>query len=527
MGAVAFVLLIACSNVANLLLASGLARRREFAVRTALGATRGDLARQLVLESVALSLVGGVIGLAAANWIVRGFVRLADTILPRASTISIDWTVTAFAFAVALLTGLVCGLWPVFRISSRSVANDVRQGDLRTGTQGGRLGDSLVVVEIALAFSLLVGAGLLIKNLIGLEAKDTGFSTERLVAFDLAASGSRYKDPDRQRLFYRELLPRLVAIPGVTRVGYTSHLPMYQYGWNGEVTLETGNPWKPGDAPLVENRWIGGDYFKAMGIALRRGRIFDDRDRAGSTKVAILSESAANKFWPGEDPIGKRLSKGKGNPFLEVVGVVHDVLSFGLMRKVGYELYVPIEQEPFGNLTVVLRTDAPDPTSVVPAARRAVGEVDSGLPLSRVQTMEDVVSRSVNQPRLLSSLTSLFGGLAGVLAAVGVYGVMAYSVRRQRREFGIRMALGADPRRVRQLVLWRSLVLGVLGIGIGAGAAFLLTRTMQSVLGDVKPGDPTVFAFAGLGLLIVTILAGYLPARQASRTDPLVVLRID
>jgi ABC-type antimicrobial peptide transport system permease subunit len=256
--------------------------------------------------------------------------------------------------------------------------------------------------------------------------------------------------------------------------------------------------------------------------------MFDDRDRAGSTKVAILSESAANKFWPGEDPIGKRLSKGgKGNPFLEVVGVVHDVLSFGLTRKVGYELYVPIEQEPFGNLTVVLRTDAPDPTSVVPAARRAVGEVDAGLPLSRVQTMEDVVSRSVTQPRLLSSLTSLFGGLAGVLAAVGVYGVMAYTVRRQRREFGIRMALGADPRRVRQLVLWRGLVLGVLGIGIGAGAAFLLTRTMQSVLGDVKPGDPTVFALAGLGLLVVTILAGYVPARQASRTDPLVVLRID
>ena len=197
------------------------------------------------------------------------------------------------------------------------------------------------------------------------------------------------------------------------------------------------------------------------------------------------------------------------------------------MRKVAYELYVPIEQEPFGNMTVVLRTDAPDPTSVVPAARRAVGEVDAGLPLSRVQTMEDVVSRSVTQPRLLSSLTSLFGGLAGVLAAVGVYGVMAYTVRRQRREFGIRMALGADPRRVRRLVLRRGLVLGGLGIGIGAGGAFLLTRTMQSVLGDVKPGDPAVFAFAGLGLLLVTILAGYLPARQASRTDPLVVLRID
>jgi putative ABC transport system permease protein len=528
MGAVSFVLLIACANVANLLLASGLSRRREFAVRTALGATRGDLARQLVFESIVLSLLGGGVGLAVANWIVHGFVGLADTILPRASSIGVDWTVTAFAFGVALLTGLFCGLWPVFRINSRSVANDVRQGDLRTGTQGGRLGDSLVVVEIALAFSLLVGAGLLIKNLVGLEAQNTGFSTERLVAFDLAASGSRYKDADRQRDFYRQLLPRLAAIPGVTRVGLTSHLPMYQYGWNGEVTLETGNPWKPGDAPLVENRWIGGDYFKAMGIALLRGRAFDDRDRDGSTRVAILSEAAANKFWPGQDPLGQRLSKGgPGNPKLEVVGVVHDVMSFGLTRKVGYELYVPIEQEPFGNQTVVLKTDAPDPTSVIPSARRAVAEVDAQLPLSRVQTLEEVVSRSVNQPRLLSSLTSLFGTLAGALAAVGVYGVMAYTVRRQRREFGIRLALGADPARVRRLVVRRGLGLGLLGVAIGAAAAFALTSTMQAILGTVKAGDPTVFALAGLALLFVTVLAGYLPALQASRTDPLVVLRVD
>ena len=352
MGAVSFVLLIACANVANLLLASGLARRREFAVRTALGATRGDLARQLVLESVALSLVGGVIGLAAANWIVRGFVALADTILPRASTISIDWTVTAFAFAVALLTGLFCGLWPVFRISTRSVANDVRQGDLRTGTQGGRLGDSLVVAEIALAFSLLVGAGLLVKNLIGLEAKDTGFSTERVVAFDLA----------RERVALQRSRPaearsiasscrELAAIPGVTRVGFTSHLPMYQYGWNGEVTLETGNPWKPGDAPLVENRWIGGDYFKAMGIALRarphvrrpRSRGLDEgRDSFGVRREQVLARRGSDRQAPVE-------GRQQANPFLEVVGVVHDVLSFGLTRKVGYELYVPIEQEPFGN----------------------------------------------------------------------------------------------------------------------------------------------------------------------------------
>ena len=528
MGAVTFVLLIACANVANLLLASGLSRRREFAVRTALGATRSDLARQLVFESVVLSLLGGAVGLALANWIVRGFVTLADTVLPRATTIGIDWTVTAFAFGLALLTGIFCGLWPVFRVNNRSIANDVRQGDLRTGTQGGRLGDSLVVIEIALAFSLLVGAGLLIKSLIALESQDTGFSSERLVAFDLAASGARYQDADHQKKFYRDLLPKLTTIPRVKAVGFTSHLPMYQYGWNGEVTLETGNPWKPGDAPLVENRWIGGDYFKAMGIALRRGRLFDDRDRAGSTRVAILSEAAANRFWPGENPIGRRLSKGgPGNPLLEVVGVVHDVMSFGLTRKTGYEIYVPIEQEAFGNLTVVLRTDAQDPTSVIPAARRAVAEVDDLLPVSRVQTMDEVVSKSVTQPRLVSSLTTLFGALAGALAAVGVYGVMAYAVRRQRREFGIRLALGADPRRVRALVVRRGLVLGTLGIAIGAAAALLLTRTMQAILGNVKPGDPAVFGLAALGLLAVTVLAGYLPARQASRTDPLVVLRVD
>ncbi len=528
MGAVCLVLLIACANVANLLLASGLARRREFAVRTALGATRGDLARQLLIESVVLALAGGIVGLLAANWIVHGFVKLADTILPRASSIAIDLPVALFAFGVALLTGVACGLWPVLRVNSRTLANDVRQGGLRGGTQAGRLGDSLVVAEIALAFSLLVGAGLLVKNLLGLEAQDTGFTAERLVAFDVAPSGARYKDSQRQLDFYHQLLPKLSAIAGVTSVGATSHLPMYQYGWNGEVTLEGGNPWQPNNAPLVENRWIEGGYFKAMGIVIRRGRAFDDRDTASSTRVAILSEAAADKFWPGQDPIGKRLSKGgPASPKLEVVGVAHDVLTFGLTRKTPYEIYVPIEQEPFGAMTVVMRTVGADPTTVIPAARAAVRSVDPLLPVSRVQTMEDVVSRSVTQPRLVSSLGSLFGALAGTLAAVGVYGVMAYAVRRQRRDFGIRMALGADPRRVRGLVVRRGLVLGVLGIAIGGLAALVLTRAIASLLGNVKPADPTVYALSALGLLAITVLAGYLPARQASKTDPLVVLRVE
>ena len=525
MGAVCLVLLIACANVANLLLASGLARRREFAVRAALGATRRDLARQLVIESVALALIGGALGLAAADWIVRGFVQLADTILPRSTTIGVDWMVSLFSILIALVTGVICGLWPVFRLNDRGMAAAVRQGDLRSGTQGGRLGNSLVVAEIALAFSLLVGAGLLVRNLIDLEAQDTGFVADRLVAFDVAPSGSRYADPARQQDFYRQLLPKIAAIPGVTSAGATSHLPMYQYGWNGEVTLEGGNPWKPGDAPLVENRWVGGAYFKAMGITIERGRAFDDRDRAGATPVVIISTSTASKFWPGENPIGKRFSKG--GPMLEVVGVAHDVLTFGLTRKTPYELYVPIQQDAFGPMTVVMRTSGVDPTTVVPAARRAVAEVDSLLPVSKVQTMDDVVSRSVTQPRLVSRLSSLFGGLAGALAAVGIYGLMAYTVRRQRREFGIRLALGADPRRVRALVVRRSLTLGVVGIAIGAVMALLLTRTMESLLGKVKPEDPLVFGLTAAVLIAVTVVAGYLPARQASRTDPLVVLRVE
>jgi len=350
-----------------------------------------------------------------------------------------------------------------------------------------------------------------------------------VIAFDLAPSGPRYQDNDQLRAFYDGLTPRLQTVPGVTTVGLTSHLPMYQFGWNSEVSLEGGNPWLPTAAPLVEGRWIGADYFKSMGIALLKGRTFDDRDRQGATRVTILSALAAEKFWPGQNPIGRRLSRGgDGNPKYEVIGVVHDVLSFGLTAKMPYEMYMPIAQEPFNfGMSVVLRTSAEDPASVMPAVRQVVASIDPLLPVARVQTLEDVVSRSVGQPRLLSSLTSLFGMLAGLLAAVGVYGVMAHNVRRERRAYAIRLALGADPSRVRGLVLRRGVWLGCLGVIIGAGIAFGLTRTMQAMLTDVKSTDPLVFTLTGVALLVITIVSGYVPAFQASRTDPLVVLRAD
>lgn len=528
LGAVGLLLLVSCANVANLLLASGLARRRELAVRTALGATRWDLGRQLTIEGVVLACIGGAFGVVFAIWAVQLFVRLASTALPRANSVSIDTAVLLFALGVSLLTGVVCGLWPVFRLASGTLSSEVRAGDLRAGSLAAthRFGDGLVVAEIAMAFSLLVGAGLLVKNLIHLESRDTGFTAARVVAFDVAPTGVRYQDVGKQKEFYRDLLPALRRIPGVVSVGLTSHLPMYNYGWNSEVRLEGGNPWAENQAPLVEDRWIGGDYFRTMGIAIIRGRPFNEHDRDGSPRVTILSERSAQKFWPGKNPIGRRLSRG-GSPELEVVGVAHDVLSYGLTVRSPYEMYMPIEQEPFGAMTVVLRTDNDDPTVVIPAGRRVVAQLDPLMPVSKVQTLTSVVSESVNQPRLLSSLVALFGTLAGALAVLGVYGVMAYNVRRTRREFGIRLALGADPRRVRRMVVTRGIRLGVLGVALGAGGAVLLTHTMQAMLSDVKPTDPVVFSLTGALLLSAALVACYLPALQASRTDPMVVLRVE
>ncbi len=531
MGAVSLLLLIACANVANLLLASGLARRRELAVRTALGATRWDLARQLTIESIMLAMAGGVLGILLAQWAIRTFVQLADAVIPRTAVIQMDAMVLGFAAGVALLTGTICGLWPVLRLKTRTLGQEVRQGDMRTGSAAGgrRFGNSLVVIEIALAFTLLVGAGLLVKNLLALQGRDTGFVSEGLVAFDLAPSGPRYSSAAAQREFYRTLAPKLATIPGVSGVGFTSHLPMQDFGWNGEVRLEGGNPW-PGDAaPLIERMWVGADYFKTMRTDIVKGRVFDDRDREGMPLVSVLSERTAEKFWPGQNPIGKRFyrgSSGTDTP-IEVIGVVKDVRTYGLARVSPYLMHISIEQEPFGAMTVVLRSQGTDPTTVIPGARKLVASMDPQLPMARIQTMSEVVGKSVTQPRLLSSLSALFGGLAGVLAIVGVYGVMAYNVRRARREFGIRLALGADPARVRRLVALRGLLLGTLGVATGAVGALLLTRTLQTMLNDVKPTDPVVFVVTAVALIVVCVAAGFVPALQASRTDPMVVLRTD
>jgi predicted permease len=528
MGAVLCVLLIACANVANLLLASGLSRRREIAVRLALGAGQKDVARQLTAEALVLALAGGTLGLLLAIWIVRVFVTLAANNLPRASTIHVDLRVLGFTAVTSILVGVVCGLSPLIRLRLKTLTTALREGDTRTGSGGGStFGNGLVIGEIAVAFALLVGAGLMVKNLLLLERRDAGIVTDHVIAFDISPTGPRYRDRSAVSALYRTLHQRLAQLGGVQYAGLTSHLPMYRFGNNGEMTREGGNPWGANENPLVEYRYLYGDYLKALGIPVLRGRALDSRD-AINTNGVLINQAMADKFWPGEDPLGKRFGQGRDlKTWYTVVGVIGNIRSFGLAARTPYEFYRTTEQVAPSSMTVVLRSSGVAPSSLVPSARAIVATLDPDLPVTGVQTMEEVVSASVGQPRLLSALSGLFGALAGLLAMVGVYGVTSYNVRRQRREYGIRLALGADPAAVRRLIVRRGAIVAGTGIAIGAVAGLFLTRLLTSMLYDVKPNDPGVFAGNALLVLIVSMAACYLPARWAGRVDPALVLRND
>ena len=526
LGAVFAVLLIGCANVANLLLAAGLARRRELGIRLALGARLGHLARQLLAESTILAVIGGAIGIMLAFWLLRTFIVLAGTQLPRASTIEIDGRVLLFSAGVTALVGIVCGLWPLLRLRARELASAVREGDTRTASGGGgQVGNGLVVAEIALAFALLVGGGLLAKNLLLLQSRDAGIQTERVITFDLSPSGPRYAAPAAVRALYGELTSRLAQVGGVQHVGTVSHLPMYRFGNNGEMQVETKVPWGPNDAPLVEYRWYSGDYFKALGIPLIKGRLLDSRDHEG-VRTVVINRAMAEKFWPGEEALGKRFGQGTDrNRWWVVVGIVGDVRSFGLASRTPYEFYQPLERAGNPAQTVVIRAATDDPASIIPTAKGIVRTLDPSLPVTAVQTMEEVVAASVGQQRLISAMAGLFAVLAALLAMVGVFGVMTYNVRRQRRELGIRLALGAESAAVRRLIVGRGIKLGLLGCVAGALTAWILTGTLQTMLDDVQPKDPVVFAGTALAVLGAALLASWLPARSAGRTDPMIVLR--
>jgi putative ABC transport system permease protein len=525
LGAVFAVLLIGCANVANLLLAAGMSRRRELGIRLALGARTADLARQLIAESTLLASLGGVLGVLLALWLLRTFVVLAANQLPRASTVAMDGRVLLFTAAVTIGVGIFCGLWPLVRLRTRELAASVREGDTRTGSSQSTVGNGLVVAEIAIAFTLLVGGGLLVKNLLALQNRDAGFEVERIVTFDLAPAGPRYATPAATMAFYRDLRTRLSQIGGVQHVGFISHLPMYNFGTNGEMQIEGSLPWDPKDAPLVEYRWFYGDYFQALGIPLLKGRLLDARD-GEKTRTVLINRTMAEKFWPGEDAIGKRFGQGTDRTqWWEVVGIVGDTKSYGLAGRQPYEFYRNLEQAMFAAQTVVLRATTDDPSALIPTAKEIVRSLDPVLPVTGVQTMEEVVTASVGQQRLISAMAGVFALLAALLAMVGVFGVMTYNVRRQRKELGIRLALGAESGTVRRLIVLRGLKLAGIGCAIGALGAYLLTGTLQSMLDDVAPRDPMVFVGTVAAVLTAAFLASWLPARSAGRTDPMIVLR--
>jgi putative ABC transport system permease protein len=506
-------------------------RSRELGIRMALGAGRADLARQLTCEGLLLAFAGGLLGLGLAVATVRMFVALADNILPRAATIQIDGRVLAFTAAISVVVGIVCGLWPLLRLRMSTLTSSIREGDVRTSSGTTGFGNGIVVAETALAFALLVGAGLMVKNLVLLERRDAGIRPDHVVTFDLALSGPRYKDPATVRELYRAVNERLAQVGGVEAVGLGSHLPMYRFGNNGEMTREGGNPWGANENPLVEYRYLHGGYLKALGIPLLRGRPLDDRDRQGTNGV-LINQAMAEKFWPGQDPIGRHFGQGEFTPksiadgrWYEVVGVVGNVRSFGLMRATPYEFFRTTDQVPFQSMTVVIRTSTADPNALVPTARSIVASLDPQLPVTGVKTMIDVVSASVGQPRLLSALTTVFGALAGLLAMVGIYGVTSYNVRRQRHEHGIRLALGANPGAVQRLIIGRGARSALAGLAIGIVSALLLTRTLASMLNDVRPTDATVYMVNAALILGVSLLACYAPARWAGKLDPASVLR--
>jgi putative ABC transport system permease protein len=528
LGAVGFVLLIACANVANLLLARAAVRIKEVAIRSALGADRMSLVRQLLTESVMLSLIGGVVGLAIAYFSVRSLVAGIPN-LPRAEDIGLDANVLVFTLLVALLTGVLFGLAPALQTSRANLQETLKEGG-RTGSadfSGRTVRRVLVVGEVALALTLLVGAGLLIKSVARLQSVNPGFDPDRLVTFNVALPQLRYANDTVRAQFYDAMSARLADVPGVKAVGVTSTLPFS--GWSTrsfDIEGYTPGPNQPG--PWGDIRLAGADFFHALGIPLRQGRAFTAADRFGSQAVAIIDDQFVKKYFSGQNPIGKRITfgaaPGKQPDYITIVGVVGHATQEGLDAEPRIQLYLPYMQGPNGNMQVAVRT-AGDPLAIVGALRSAVRAVDKDMPISRVRTMDDLIGSSLGQRRLSMLLLGAFSGIALLLASIGIYGVMSYSVAQRTRELGIRMALGAARQRVLGLVVGQGMALAGAGIAIGLVGAFGLTRLLGTQLYSVSATDPSTFVVVAVILAGIALVASLVPALRATRVDPIVALR--
>ncbi len=527
LGAVGFVLLIACTNVANLLLARAASRRKEVAIRSALGAGRWRLMRQFLTESVLLALLGGAAGLLVARWTLQALGSLASGYLAQSGEVRLDWKVLAFTAALSVLTGVVAGLAPAFHVSRADVQETLKEsGNAGSSARGTWLRSGLAVAEIAAALVLLVGAGLLVKSFLRLQRVETGLRPEGVLTMRVSLPAGRYDTAEKTVLFYREALGRVSALPGVESAGVINLLPIQQYGNNGEIQIEGREPLPPGRVPLTEYRRASSGYFKALGIPLLAGRLFEPADEADGARPIVVSRELVRTFFPDGDALGKRV-RGGGGDWWTIVGVVGDVKQSGLTQPSRPELYFPYTIGRSDGMTLVVRSATDDPAGMTAAVRREVQAVDPNQPIYNVRTMEEVINNSIVNLRLNMTLLTIFAGLATLLAVVGIYSVMSYLVTQHTREIGIRMALGARPGNILKLVLGQGLALTLVGVCIGALVAFGMTHLMTRFLYEIGGNDPLTYVSVSLLLTVVALVACYIPARRATKVDPLVAFRYE
>ena len=531
LGAVAFVLLIACANVANLLLARAALREKEVAIRVALGAGRWRIIRQVLTESALLALIGGAAGLLLAVWGLDLLVALSPSDIPRLDQTGIDARVLGFTLGVSLLTGMIFGLVPALQSSKSDPNESLKEGGRGStgGLHGRRVRNLLVVSEIALSLVLLIGAGLLIKSFVRLQKFELGFNPDSLLTMRIQLPGSKYRDGKQVVSFYQQLLQRMETVPGVESVGAISSVFLTDTPYSTNFSIE-GRPVPTGaEAIEVPIDAISPSYFRVMGIPLLRGREFDDRDVDGTTPVVIINQTFARRFFSDEDPIGQRFVYGSPdprNPWITIVGVVADMRRTGFDKAARPETFLPEAQNADNALTIVART-ATDPASFAGALRNEVWSIDKDQSVYDVKTMHQTLSEMMSQRRFNTLLLGVFAAVALTLAAVGIYGVISYSVTQRTHEIGIRIALGAQPGDVLKLVVGQGMSLSLIGVTIGLVAAVALTRLMSSLLFGVSATDPITFASISLILSGVALVASFVPARRAMKVDPMVALRYE
>lgn len=530
LGAVGLVLLVACANVANLHLARSLKRQKELAVRSALGGGRARLVRLILTESILLAIPGGLLGLLLAYAGTRLLLSISPDSIPRVTEIGIDGSVLAFTFLATLLTGVISGIVPALQ-ASRADLNTLLRDEARSTTSSRRTRrtrDLLVVGEVGLALILLIAAGLLVRSFQLLQRVKLNFTPDNVLTLHIDLPDDRYPDDRMNYAFFKQLLPRLNAQPNVQSVGLVSNLPLSGAAMSTNFSIEGRPPTSAADRPTADYTIASSGFFTSLGIPLVRGRAFTEQDTEESPGVVIINQSLANRFWPNEDPLGKTISVsvGKYKGQRQVVGIVADVRLTSMTDAPRPEMYVPYAQHPDGFMFMVARTNS-NPLALAPTIRREVLTLDKDQPITEIRTMDQVVASSQERRRFNLLLLSLFAGLSLVLTVVGVYGVVSYSVTQRVHEIGVRTALGASPAQIVKLIVKQAMLPALIGIAVGLLGAFALTRVMSGMLYQVTPHDPAVFLFAAGTLILVALLATFIPAQRATRIDPVGALRLE